>query len=394
MKRFFGRLLCIAVAVTIVVVISENKTEISEFIDELFHPGMYVDWEEVSSEESQLGSEYKNHFSRLSVDQKKAYNNILCKIDSAQDSFPELIEIPLMTSEELSQVFKAINYDNPEIMCFGQNNKIITDGSRCYFQPSYTLSPKEQKDREAELYEKCSEILDLIPDDADEFEKELFIHDYIINNCRYDTALLEKVSSPYSCLIDGVSACEGYSKAAKLLLEQAGIECHTVLGDGVNAAGETEGHMWNMVKIEGSYYHLDVTWDDPSSPDGGDSLSHLYMNLTDEEISLDHFNFSTPFECTSTKNNYYVRTGRLFNKFNSQVRSDIVRLMGEAENNYLEIRFTDSELYDYAVDYLIDRKNIYYLIRRSNSSYSTDYSTEALEYVENKEKNLLEIYFN
>ncbi len=390
MKRFLCWLLTISAAVVLYV----NKEKIADFASEIFSPGKYVDWEEISSQELSEGARYKCHFDSLSENGKKAYNNILTTLLSQTEEFPELIEVPSMSGDELTRVFEAVIYDNPTVMCIGKNNKIITDGDLCYFQPDYALTPSQQDEMNSRLDEKCDEILSLIPEGSDEFETVLFIHDYIINNCEYDTTLADSSSTAYSCLIDGVSACEGYSKAAKLIFEKAGLECYTVLGDAVNFSDDTEGHMWNIIEVDSEYYHLDITWDDPTSPDGEATLSHLYMNLTDEEISHDHFNFETGFVCDSTENNYFVRTGSLFDKFNSETRNEIVKLMGKCKTDHLELRFSSGSAYGEAVDYLIDRGNIYYLIRRSNNEYGTSYGTESIRYIENQEKNLLELYFD
>lgn len=390
MKRF----LSLTLAIVIIAVAVSYKTEILEAVDKIFSSDTVVNWNEVSAQESSLGSKYKNHFATLNNDQKKAYNHILSEIFNAEYEFPSLIQVPAMTSDELTAVFEAIIYDNPTVMCIGRDNKLLSSGELCYFEPSYTISPAEQRTMINTLDTVCEKILSQLPDSADQFQKELFIHDYIVNNCTYDVSVAETSSTAYSCLIDGISACEGYSKAAKLLLEKAGIECYTVSGDAVNLRGETEGHMWNVVNIDGEYYHLDVTWDDPTAQDGAETLSHLFMNLSDEEISLDHFGYKNFFDCTSTSANYFIKTNSLFGELNSKTVSRLKKLIAKSNGCHLEIKFESTKAYNNAFNYLITNSNIYTIIQSVNNNYGTGFNTQSIRYIESKERNTLDLYFD
>lgn len=60
----------------------------------------------------------------------------------------------------------------------------------------------------------------------------------------------------YGVVMDGVGVCQSYSLAYNILCRKAGIECINVYSNGI-------GHMWNMVKIGGEWYNVDVTYDDP-----------------------------------------------------------------------------------------------------------------------------------
>lgn len=387
------KLLCLAAALVIAALAVSHKTEILEAVDEIFDSNTVIDWVEVSSEESELGSKYKNHFSFLTQDQKKAYNHILSEITNADMEFPRLIQIPSMTGDELTDVIEALNYDNPTIMCFSRSNTIVSSEGLCYFQPGYSMTPSEQRVKNDTLDQICNEIISLIPENSTPFETELFIHDYIVNNCTYDVEVAETSSTAFSCLVDGLSACEGYSKAAKLLCEKAGLECYTVSGDAVNFDGETEGHMWNIIKIDGEYYHLDVTWDDPVTENKKQTLSHVYMNLSTDEISADHFGFVHFFECESIKANYFAKTDRLFGKLDSNAVSRLKKVLASHDNGHVEIKFDTRANYNSAVKRLIDNGEIYTIAASANRIYGTSLSTESVGYIENKSNLVLDLYF-
>ena len=90
------------------------------------------------------------------------------------------------------------------------------------------------------------------------------IHDYLVDNISYD----EKYDSMgtysiYGALVDKKCVCEGYTRAFKYLADMAGIECVLVQGTATNTEGKTEKHAWNAVYLNGFWYLIDTTWDDP-----------------------------------------------------------------------------------------------------------------------------------
>lgn len=166
--------------------------------------------------------------------------------------------------------------------------------------------------------------------DMSDYTKEKILHDYIINNTRYDYenylnhTLSDESFEEYGCLVLGRAVCEGYSEAMKLLCDLSGIECRIVTGETENN-GQWESHSWNIVKIDGSYYHLDVTNDDPVIEDGANMLRYHYFNLTDSEMARENkWDKSTYPACTSSENSYYYK-----NNFIAESRSDFDRAVAE-----------------------------------------------------------------
>ena len=97
-----------------------------------------------------------------------------------------------------------------------------------------------------------------------EFEKIKKVHDFLIENVEYDINL--KASEPYSILgplTEGKAVCEGYARSFKYILDELQIPCILISGTGTNSKGETESHAWNYVELNGKWYAIDVTWDDP-----------------------------------------------------------------------------------------------------------------------------------
>ncbi len=167
-----------------------------------------------------------------------------------------------------------------------------------------SLMPKDK-----EVYDiVVSVISENISDDMTEYEKELIIHDWIIDNTQYDpgelstdpnAVLSPEHDNPYGTLVYGYAICTGYTSTFQLFMDMLEIECLSVNG---NSHGGTEDHAWNMVKLDGEWYFVDVTWDDPV---GGDGV-HTYFNVTSEFIAnRDHFWEMENFpEATATKHAY------------------------------------------------------------------------------------------
>lgn len=140
------------------------------------------------------------------------------------------------------------------------------------------------KDR-AILEAASSVISSKITDDMEPWEKELALHDWMIYNVEYDPEALSNLptaipdpdgDNPYGPLVNGVGVCGGYSSTFKLFMDMVGIPCVTVPG----IANNGQAHAWNKVQLDGEWYCVDTTWDDPVDGDPW----HVYFNVRDEHL--------------------------------------------------------------------------------------------------------------
>jgi hypothetical protein len=119
------------------------------------------------------------------------------------------------------------------------------------------------------------------------FERELYVHDYLVNNVVYSVST-DNSGSAYGALIDGCARCEGYARAFQLLMLRLGIESYTSVG-----TAEGERHMWNTVNLYGRYYNVDVTFDDDTRNSYKTAFSesqirHSCFNVPDEILFATH----------------------------------------------------------------------------------------------------------
>lgn len=124
-------------------------------------------------------------------------------------------------------------------------------------------------------------LTEIITPDMNNYEKEKQIHDWIVKNVQYDISLTNH--SDYDALIYPYkTVCQGYSLLAYKMLNKVGIP--TKIIEGISRG---EAHTWNLVNLDGIWYHLDITLDDPI-PDEINSINYDYYNLTDAQISVNH----------------------------------------------------------------------------------------------------------
>lgn len=112
-----------------------------------------------------------------------------------------------------------------------------------------------------------------------ELEKAVVLHEYLTVNCEYDYenylngTIPSESYSVYGTLVNRTAVCQGYALTYKYLLNQVGIDCYMVTSDSMN-------HAWNLIVLDGQYYQVDVTWDDPVWDKIGRSV-HTYMFRSD-----------------------------------------------------------------------------------------------------------------
>ena len=198
----------------------------------------------------------------------------------------------------------AVYIENNSSYRANQNNQ-----SNCeYLDPDYK-TPSEKRDEE--LDKLADEIIaQIIKPEYSELERVQAVHDYLVLNTKYDISqanggsvpVSELNKFPYSVLKEHKGICTGYALAAKLLLERAGIEAIYVTGTGRNGS-----HAWNIVKVNNNYYHLDVTWDDPSGAEE-DYICWDFFLKSDSTMKKNHtwssdypkcvsdYNFTPPFD--------------------------------------------------------------------------------------------------
>ncbi len=163
--------------------------------------------------------------------------------------------------------------------------------------PKYLPASQFSRARyEAELQRILDEAL---CDGMGQWTKALALYDYLAMHVSYSEDLspgeYNIIRNSYGAVVDGDAVCVGYAKAYQELLQRCGIPCVVVRSDSMD-------HRWNLVKIGGSWYHVDVTWGDPTDDVNG-LVSHKYFMLSDATISdrnHRHEGWTPYYQCSDT----------------------------------------------------------------------------------------------
>lgn len=107
----------------------------------------------------------------------------------------------------------------------------------------------------------------------------LLLHDTLISECEY-CAEAPFSDSAYGAA-NGYAACGGYAEYLMLAADACGIPAYTVTGS-LRQGGVLCSHAWNLVQLDGAWYHLDCICDEGTVP------SHAYFLRTDTEMLHDH----------------------------------------------------------------------------------------------------------
>lgn len=194
------------------------------------------------------------------------------EIHRITDSFEDF----LWNHPEIIHVRKQWHYTCTKDKLTGRISRFIFDNLK------FDMTRDQYDSALQKLRIERNRALQSIHDVVDPVEKARRLHDYLIRICDYNQAAKGNPSmfarSAYSVLVDHLAVCEGYVMAYRYLLDSAGIQSEEVISDAMN-------HCWNYVKLNGHWYHVDVTWDDQNRKNGGeDDVIYKYFLLSDKAM--------------------------------------------------------------------------------------------------------------
>lgn len=298
-----------------------------------------------------------------------------------------------ISEDEIRNVIYAVGGDNPYVFWISDIFSFAYNGKGTIIELRSAKSPDECVWACESINNVVKEVNDSIYDMDSDFYKELYIHDFIIGRCDYDNradSLNESwsVFTVYGALVDRKAVCEGYSKAIKLLLNKNGVSSRLVTGKSENAL-----HMWNMVKIGGSWYHLDATWDESNK-----NIKYNYFNVTDNIINLDHQISYSEFgnknlpKCDNEEYNYFnVKAHKIYaldSTSDGSIINKLVDLVNKKESiitimicGDLDYKDTINKMFyesPYKFFYCIKEAN-----KRLDTSHQIDYSNIKILFCDN-----------
>lgn len=169
--------------------------------------------------------------------------------------------------------------------------------AKIFGEQSYLMTPEQA----AYVEINAQEIVATIAKNAKtDVEKIKAVNDYIVANTAYTEQTKSSPHSAYTVLAEHGGVCQGYALLAHSMLQKLGFETKYIVG----YVGQ-EGHAWNLVKLDGQWYHLDTTWNDPV-PDRKGAIRYQYFLVDDRTMARDHTWIADDYpKATSTAYSYY-----------------------------------------------------------------------------------------
>ena len=237
---------------------------------------------------------------------KKVYGAVVSVLSTVEFQQADIFKV------DISKIVEYIILDNPHIFYLDEKNiKIYSSLLKVDVDFTYLYSKDEIEILQQKVNAALGEIVRRVKAVSD-YEKELAIHDVLVKNVLYDDYARENPNKniTYAHSILGVllyktAVCDGISKTVKMLLNLLEIKCIVAIGQ-VNGAG----HAWNIVKIGGKAYHLDVTADISNSDK--DDLYYGCFNIPDSELQESIRDVVYPI-CDSYEENYFMKSGLAVN---------------------------------------------------------------------------------
>ena len=256
----------------------------------------------------------------------------------------------------------AVQYDHPEYFWFtGGYTYSYKKGSEVCditVEPifyDYVTPFFNREEKLSELNKRVKQVALLAKEhSADDYERIIFVHDYLIKNAVYDTDSLDEyyktthspsceyIFTAYGCLVNGKTVCSGYAKAFQLIMYELGYDCSYVVG----SAGESHG--WNCVYFDGDGYFIDVTWDDADYEREVPLYNYAFIN--EETLTKTHtieMPFKTPV-CDEDEHNFYIKKGYYLEKYSYSAAAKILSKQSKNESAY--IKFGSAEALDMAIN--------------------------------------------
>jgi len=279
-------ILLIIICFVVIIAIGLNFNRITEELTDLFkaHPDLVI----------QPGNEYVKNYELMFVKQSEdyiphskndLYNIFYSTLNQGWNEFTFYCPLEYTTcledvdalSNDKILLSDINNYVNP-FNSYSSIRTLYDDTGSITIQVVKLYSDEEIQKINLEL----DKLMQLVSDKTLVRDKILGLHDYIINNTQYDTVRANEGTSSYDStrmtglLFEHYAICGGYADTMAVLLDRMNIPNYKI---------SSETHVWNAVYLDGNWYHLDLTWDDPVTNNGRNILDHSYFLINNNQLN-------------------------------------------------------------------------------------------------------------
>ena len=330
------------------------------------------------------------YYDHLDGDNKRLYAE-LYHITAARG---EKIKVSSMDEKTVDTVFQYMMADHPEIFyADGYTYTRYTIGDELIklgFTARYLCDTAEEKARNEAIEGKVAAILAGAPGGEDQYAKAKYVYEKLIDMTEYEIGSPDN-QNICSVFINGRSVCQGYAKAAQLLLNRMGVKTTLVTGT-VSAGSRPQArHAWNLTNVNGRDYFLDVTWGDSSFQQAASEetlnrrINYDYLLDTTRDIAGTHScDALVPIpECTHLEDNYYVREGAYFTAYSAEQMAALFERAYSSGAETVTVKCADDTAYGEITGVLITDRGIFDYLKTSGNtaSFATSDTQRTLTFV-------------
>ncbi len=287
-------------------------------------------------------------------------------------------EINEETQSRITSTLEGVFCGCPELFYVNQSPAISFSGNECTIE----FTNKYENENVMSLWNKLDAeinrivaIIRAIPRPFDQIHR---LNQYLCARVKPRTESAQRFGDAYGALILKEARCEGYSKAAKLILNRLGMESIIACGNARNGDSMV-AHTWNIIAYNNNYYHFDFTWNACNYRYG--IPGQEYMFLDDELAGKEHFKKYNYPHCPDATKTFWARNNGFVKYHSDLCRIKVIPF----KNNYLAIANLETPPTDEDLE-----RNIHYWMRDELAGYN--YAT-SLSYSYNERLNLLLFYF-
>ncbi|OXS74167.1 peptidase [Lysinibacillus sp. KCTC 33748] len=259
--------------------------------------------------------------------------------------------------EQINDLYNILNFVNPYTTGYIQDYNWeaweVDNGYEVEFDFTYITDAKKEKKVDAYVQDFAKKF---ITDDMDDFHRAKAVNDFVVQLATYTEKGDSQGQAVYELISKETGVCQAYTLLAYRLFLATGLDAKYVYG-----YSDNQLHAWNLVSVNGDWYHIDTTWNDitPSEPY---AISYAYFLVNDEKLSEDHI---------WANENYFAATSNTYDFMHDMWYTDTI-------GNVIYYNSLDDDMV-YAYD-LATKQNrqvtetaCYYLAAFEDAIYCSDY---------------------
>lgn len=326
--------------------------------EEIANLGAYAGEGETGRQQEQRISDGNLAYENLSAEGKIVYDQILAAILSYEKS----VRLETADQQLMRESYQALNCDYGSL--FWVDGYVFTSFTKggevigLEFSPHYVMEEQEKSRLQTQVDQTAEEWLAGISLRDSDYEKAKYVFETLVERVDYVEGAKDN-QNILSVFLHQQTVCQGYACAAQYLLRRLGISSTIISGKANN-----QSHAWNLVRLDGSYYHMDVTWGNSTylntEQEEAKFVNYNFLCMTDEEIFHTHhaeMNFPLPV-CDQMGNNYYVKEGRYFETWDPEGIGGVFRDAWEQGLRSIDVKCRDDALYEQLKEYFVRQQRI------------------------------------